>query len=86
MKTHRQRVGAWKPSDSDISRDTYMNLVLPALASVPKSEIRKALGVSEPYSSYIKSGQRIPHPRNWKALANLAKLSARNHRIKTLNL
>ena len=76
MRTHRQRIDAWKPSDSDISRDTYLNLVFPALASVSTSEIRKALGVSEPYSSWIKSGRRIPHPRYWNALSNLAKVSA----------
>jgi hypothetical protein len=52
-----------------------MNLVLPALAHVPKSEIRKALGVSEPYSAWIKSGRRIPHERHWITLAQLAGVS-----------
>jgi hypothetical protein len=44
--------------------------------STPKSEIRKALGVSEPYSSDIRAGKRIPHPRHWQALAQLAGVSA----------
>jgi hypothetical protein len=72
MRTHRQQIGAWKPSASGIFRDTYVNVVLPALARVPKNEIRKALGVSEPYSSDIQAGKRIPHPRLWQALAKLA--------------
>jgi hypothetical protein len=42
------------------------------LARIAKSRIRSVLGVSEPYSSYIQSGKRIPHPRHWQALARLA--------------
>jgi hypothetical protein len=30
-----------------------------------------ALGVSEPYSSEIQAGRRIPHPRHWRALTEL---------------
>jgi len=75
MRTHRRRIEAWKPSASGISRDTYVNLVLPALALVPKNEIRKALGVSEPYSSDIRVGKRIPHQRHWQALAQLVGVS-----------
>ena len=75
MLEHRQRIRAWKPSASDISRDTYMSRVLPALARISKSEIQKALGVSEPYSSYIQRGTRIPHPRHWQALAQLVGVS-----------
>jgi len=44
---------------------------VPALASVAKSQIRSALGVSEPYSSDIRAGKRIPHPRHWETLAQL---------------
>jgi hypothetical protein len=36
-----------------------------------KSSIRSALGVSEPYSSDIKTGKRIPHPRHWLVLAGM---------------
>jgi len=39
--------------------------------SVAKSQVRSALGVSEPYSSAIQAGKRIPHPRPWQALARL---------------
>jgi len=28
--------------------------------------------VSEPYSSDIQAGKRMPHPRHWQALAKLA--------------
>ncbi len=71
QREHRQKITAWKPSDSDISRETYVNIVLPALVHVTPTQIRSALGVSEPYSMWIKSGKRIPHPRHWTALARL---------------
>jgi hypothetical protein len=47
--------------------------VRPALAGVAKSRIRLALGVSEPYSSDIRTGKRIPHPRQWQTLAQLGR-------------
>jgi CRISPR-associated endonuclease Cas1 len=74
MLQHRKEIENWKPSDLPewLTRDVYVNQILPALAKVPKSQIRSALGVSEPYSSYIQSGKRIPHPRHWRVLAELA--------------
>ena len=47
----------------------------PALASAAKSRICSALGVSEPYSSAIQAGKRVPHPRHWKGLAQLVGLA-----------
>jgi len=53
--------------------------VQPALARVARSRIRLALGVSEPYSSAIQAGMRIPHPRHWLALARLVGVSQDGH-------
>lgn len=77
MRRHRQAIQAWKPSDLPawLTRDIYLKNVQPALASVPKSQIRSALGVSEPYSSNIQTGSRIPHPRHWQVLAKLVDVS-----------
>jgi hypothetical protein len=50
----------------------YLKRIIPALATVSKTCIRKALGVSEPYSIWIQRGQRMPHARHWKTLASLA--------------
>jgi len=73
MRTHRRAIQGWKPSalPAWLTRDTYVKRVVPALASVAKSQIRSALGVSEPYSSDIRAGKRIPHPRHWETLAQL---------------
>jgi CRISPR-associated endonuclease Cas1 len=76
MLQHRQKIRDWTPSDLPgwLTRDVYVNRILPALASVAKSRIRSELRVSEPYSSYIQEGKRIPHPRHWRALALLVGL------------
>ncbi len=78
MRTHRRAIQGWKPSDLPgwLTRDVYVERVQPALASVAKSLIHSALGVSEPYSSDIQAGKRIPHPRHWQALAQLVGVSA----------
>jgi CRISPR-associated endonuclease Cas1 len=81
QRHHKQAIHNWKPSDLPdwLSRDVYVKQVQPGLASVPKSRIRSALGVSEPYSSHIRAGKRIPHPRHWQALAELVGVSAERH-------
>ena len=73
MRRHKQAIQHWNPSDLPawLTRDIYVKQIQPALASVAKSQIRSALGVSEPYSSDIRAGKRIPHPRHWQALAEL---------------
>jgi hypothetical protein len=74
QRQHKQAIRNWKPSDLPgwLTRDVYVKQVQPALVNVTKSQIRSALGVSEPYSSDIRAGKRIPHPRHWEALAKLA--------------
>jgi CRISPR associated protein, Cas1 family len=74
MQRHKHAIQNWNPSDlpSWLTREVYMKQIQPALASVEKSQIRLALGVSEPYSSDIRASKRIPHARHWRALAELA--------------
>jgi CRISPR-associated endonuclease Cas1 len=77
QRHHRQAIQDWKPSDLPgwLTREVYVKQVQPALARVTKSRIRSLLGVSEPYSSDIQAGKRIPHARHWQALARLAAVS-----------
>ena len=77
QRMHKQAIKNWKPSDLPVwlTREVYVKRVQPALASIAKSRIRSALGVSEPYSSAIQAGKRVPHPRHWQALARLAGVS-----------
>jgi CRISPR-associated endonuclease Cas1 len=79
MLQHRKEIRNWKPSDLPawLTREFYVRQILPALARVAKSRIRSELHISEPYASYIQDGTRIPHPRHWKALAEIAGISHR---------
>ena len=74
QRIHKQAIKNWKPSDlpSWLTRDVYVKRVQPALIQVAKSQIRSTLGVSEPYASEIQAGKCVPHPRHWRALAELA--------------
>ena len=77
MLTHRRAIQDWEPSAMPawLTPDIFVKRVVPALAKVPKSEIRKALGVSEPYAADIRAGRRRPHPRHWQALAQIVGVS-----------
>ena len=78
--TQRARVDAirnWKPSPEFawLDRETYINKIRPRLAGVTISVLRSALGISEPYAAFIRSGSRIPHQRHWPTLAQLVSVS-----------
>jgi CRISPR-associated protein Cas1 len=77
MRRHRQAIQTWKRSDLPewLTRDVYLKKVQPALANVAKAQILSLLRVSEPYSSDIQAGKRVPHPRLWQALAELVGIS-----------
>lgn len=77
MRLHRQAIQNWNPADLPawLTREVYVKQIQPALAKIAKSQIRSALGVSEPYSSDIHAGRRIPHPRHWQALAEMVGVS-----------
>jgi hypothetical protein len=49
--------------------------ILPRLAEFTTKKIRMAIDVSHPNSTLIKRGDRIPHPRHWRMLADLAGIS-----------
>ena len=63
----------WKPSKEFdwIDRETYINRIQPRLAGETISAVQSALGISEPYAIFIRTGSRIPHRRHWQTLASL---------------
>jgi CRISPR-associated endonuclease Cas1 len=69
---------AWRPTDLPIwlDQDTYKTRILPRLADVKVSAIRLLTGVSKPYATAIRSGERLPHPRHWQALAKLLEMTS----------
>ncbi len=81
QQLHQQAIRNWKASDAPawLTSDVYVKQIQPALHSVPKSRIRSALGVSEPYCSDIRVGKRIPHRRHWIVLAQLTAITPRHN-------
>jgi CRISPR-associated endonuclease Cas1 len=65
---------AWKPSDQPdwLTPELFTRNIQPLLASVSMSSIRSSIGVSKWYASKIRQGCR-PHPRHWRALAELVR-------------
>jgi hypothetical protein len=73
METPRsQRKGFWAAKST---MWTVGAITLILVARTRAAGIRKALGVSEPYSSGIQAGKRIPRPRHWQVLAQLVGVS-----------
>jgi hypothetical protein len=62
------------PSDLPewLDEETYKREILPRLTNLTVKAIRLTLGVSQPYATLIKRGLKIPHPRHWMPLAELA--------------
>jgi hypothetical protein len=69
-----QALRNWHPSDLPtwLDEDCYRREILPRLSKLTVKKIRLAIGVSHPYATLIKRGLKIPHPRHWLALAELA--------------
>jgi CRISPR-associated endonuclease Cas1 len=76
QKINTQAVLDWDPSNQPnwLTQDFYKGTIQPILVSTPVSSITKHLKVSVGYADQIRKG-RVPHPRHWKALAELAGLS-----------
>jgi len=63
---------SWKESDQPawLTAELFTHRIQPLLSNVPMSVIRSSIGVSNWYASKIRKGYR-PHPRHWRALAEL---------------
>lgn len=64
---------AWEAEhgDGQAEREWFGREMLPKLADVPLSGIAEAAAVSLRYASLIRSGQVVPHPVHYAALALL---------------
>jgi len=79
-ETQRKRFVAqhnWKSSDqpSWLDEAFYVKTIRPQLVMVKIKAVAASLGVSIPYASLVCAGQRLPHPRHWQKLAQLAGVS-----------
>ena len=64
----------WEMTNSDkaFDRERFLREVAPNLASVTLTTIAKATGMSTSAASQVRSGKRVPHPRHWAALEEIA--------------
>ncbi|MEZ4492459.1 MAG: CRISPR-associated endonuclease Cas1 [Dehalococcoidia bacterium] len=52
--------------------ETFVSEILPRLQGVPLRAISAATGLSLRYSSMIRRGEYVPHPRHWRSLSQSA--------------
>jgi len=74
---HAAAIRDWKPADQPhwLTEETYLREIQPKLASVKLRTLMATMGISQPYATNIRNGKRLPHPRHWQTLAELAGLS-----------
>jgi CRISPR-associated endonuclease Cas1 len=73
QRQHALAKNAWQSSSLPtwLNDEVYAQKIQPLLAGIANPVIMSALGVSVTYAVAIRAGRRRPHPRHWKALAEL---------------
>jgi hypothetical protein len=54
-----------------LTKQRYIEQIMPRLAGLKVQHIRMALAVSVPYASKVRRGIMVPHPRHWAKLADM---------------
>jgi CRISPR-associated endonuclease Cas1 len=77
QRRHQEAARSWRnsPHTNWPDRKKYDTEIQPRLASITIAKLASTLGVSEPHAAAVRTGRRRPHPRHWKALADLANVS-----------
>jgi hypothetical protein len=72
QREHAKARSSWRASAQPawLTAEVYSDKIRPLLAGIPNSGIASRIGVSRWYAGRIRKGYR-PHPRHWKALAQL---------------
>jgi CRISPR-associated endonuclease Cas1 len=78
QRRHRSAKAGWKDSDLPawLDRNFYIREIQPRLKGLTLSVLASKLDISIPYAVDIRRGRRVPHPRHWQTLAQLAGISA----------
>jgi CRISPR-associated endonuclease Cas1 len=72
--SRRAEQAAWEEEHAGEHHDAerFAELVVPRLANVTLPAIAKATGMSTSAAAKVRAGRRVPHPRHWPVLAELA--------------
>jgi hypothetical protein len=68
-----------------LNEQCYLEKIQPQLRTIKVREIATAMQVSKPYAALIRAGRRRPHPRHWRALAELVGVVAAGKAIGDAN-
>jgi hypothetical protein len=71
-RRHAQGISAWDPASQPawLTAEVFRNRIQPLLAKASASAIKARIRVSAGYAGRIRQGY-LPHPRHWRALAQL---------------
>jgi CRISPR-associated endonuclease Cas1 len=74
QRRHAAARKAWRPSDNPdwLNEEFYREKIQPRLVSIAVPVISSTLGISKPYATDVRKGYRLPHPRHWKILGQMA--------------
>src|SRR5262249_18393782 len=74
MARRMRELREWNVMHADTSPepDFFIREILPAIQSLPLSDLVRATGLTHGYLSQIRQGAKIPHPRHWQALRSAA--------------
>jgi hypothetical protein len=68
----KRELADWEAKHGDEpDPEIFRHEILPSLRQMSLAAMAKATGLSESYCSYIRRGERVPHPRHWVTLSQL---------------
>jgi CRISPR-associated endonuclease Cas1 len=67
----------WNPESQpqSFTEEIFRERIQPLLLDIEVPRIAESIDVSKPYATSIRRGERLPHPRHWKKLAELVDFS-----------
>jgi CRISPR-associated endonuclease Cas1 len=68
---HAQQAIAWQHDHPRPDPEEFRRDILPGLQHCSPQKMAAATGLSYPYCTLIRKGERLPHPRHWNTLSNL---------------
>ncbi len=69
---HQRAVATWNEENDRPDPKVFTKVILPGLRGVRVADMAEATGLTPGYCSFIRRGIKIPHPRHWPVLADLA--------------
>jgi hypothetical protein len=74
MARRKQEQREWNAAHGETIADSgvFAREILPAIQTLPLSDLVRATGLTHGYLSKIRRGEKVQHPRHWPALKTAA--------------